>query len=164
MLALVCSSFTFAQMVQPAPEITALKWMVGSWTSAGKFTMMGQEMPYTAEWTVTMEGAFLKGVTTTSMMGMSLVETSYTHWDNEKKQYVMTSYTNFSDIPRVERGTMKGTTLTMLSDPWTAMGQPSSSRATVTKVSDDVIQFKLEMKNGDKWDVASNDPFKRKKS
>ncbi|QYK54090.1 MAG: DUF1579 family protein [Fimbriimonadaceae bacterium] len=163
MLALICSSFAFAQLPQPGPEISALKWMVGDWTSEGKFTMMGSEMPYTAEWTVTMEGPFLKSVSKMNMMGMTLIETGYTHWDKAKKQYVMTTYTNFSDMPRIERGTMTGSVLTMLSDPWEAMGQPASSRSTLSKVSDDVLQFKLEMKAGDGWETASNDQFKRKK-
>lgn len=157
--AVVCQ----AQFASPAPEIQKLSWMVGTWTSSGEFNVQGSAMDYTAEWTVSMEGPFIKTTNSQKLAGFELKETSYISWDPTKKEYLMTSYTNLSDQPRVEHGKWVGEELVFTSDPWMAMGQETLARATLKKMSDDEFAFKLEFKSPDGWAVVSSDPFKRKK-
>lgn len=151
-----------AQLAAPAKEIQDLKWMVGTWVAKGEMTMMGSTMPFESEYTLSMDGAFLKGVNKQQMMGMDIVETSYMYFDKNKKEYVMQSFANFADTPRVERGTMKDGALVMVSDPWDVMGTQTVSRATVKNVGGNP-SFKLEFKNGEKWEVASEVTYTKKK-
>lgn len=159
----VVASAASAQFATPAKEISDLKWMVGTWETKGTFSMMGQEMEMTMEWTVTMEGPFIKGVSKQTIMGMDVMETSYLYYDAAKKELVMNSYTNLSDSPRVERGKAEANQVLLFSDPWMVMGNEMQSRSLLKKVSADEMSFKLEMKNGDSWDLASESVFKRKK-
>lgn len=159
----VASAVAQAQFAAPAPEIQKLSWMVGTWSSAGQFSVQGTEFEYASEWVVTMDGPFIKTVNVQSMAGFELKETSYISWDPAKKEYLMTSYTNFSDQPRVEHGKWVGEELVFTSDPWTAMGEPTVARGTLKKVSENEFTFMLEFKLETGWETVSNDPFKRKK-
>ncbi|MFM9873724.1 MAG: DUF1579 family protein [Fimbriimonadaceae bacterium] len=163
LFAIVCSSFSFAQQVKPVAEIQELKWMVGTWTSAGDYSMMGDKFAYTAEWTVSMEGPFLKMVNKTHFEGIETSETAYLYFDSGKKEYVMTTYTDFATTPRTARGTIVDGALVVTGEPWEVVGTMVVGRSTFKKVSDDQISMKLEMKSETGWDVATNDPLKRKK-
>lgn len=163
LIAVICSTMSFGQTVQPVPEIQALKWMLGSWTSAGDYTMMGAKFAYTAEWTVTMEGPFVKMVNKTHFEGIETSETAYLHFDSVKKEYVMTTYADFATTPRTGRGTMVDGALVLTGEPWDVMGTMVVGRSTFKKISDDEVASKLEMKTEDGWEVATNDPMKRKK-
>lgn len=153
----------FGQSAQPLPEIQELKWMVGSWTTSGEYSMMGQKFGYKAEWEVTMEGPFLKLVNKTHFEGIDTAETAYIYFDSEKKEYLMTTYADFATTPRTARGQMVDGGLMVTSEPWMVQGTKVVGRSTMKKVSDDEVAFKLEMKNGDSWEIATNDPWKRKR-
>ncbi len=162
-LAVVCSGFSFGQAVEPAPEIQALNWMIGNWTSSGQYAMMGQKFDYTAEWAISMEGPFLKMVNKTHFEGIDTSETAYLYFDAEKKEYVMTTYAEFALAPRTARGKMENGVLMVTSEPWDVMGTKVVGRSTFKKISSDEFSSKLEMKSPEGWEVATNDPLKRKK-
>jgi hypothetical protein len=164
LIGIACSALGFGQSVQPAPEIQAMKWMVGNWTTSGDYSMMGEKFAYTAEWTITMEGPFLKMVNRTHFEGADTSETAYLYFDSEKKQYVMTTYANFATMPRTAKGTMENGLLMVTSEPWEVVGEKVVGRSTFKKISDDEILMKLETKTPDGWEVATSDPLKRKKA
>lgn len=155
----------FAQMpsLEPPAEVSALKWMVGEWTSKMHWTMEGQEMDVDMTLKNEFEGQFLKQTSVTDMMGMKFNEVGYLGYDKAKKKYFMYTFTNFGPTPRIEWGTFENNRMVMISEPWDAgMGAPMTSRATLTKKSDTEVHFLLEFKNGDKWDKVGEGTFKKK--
>lgn len=155
----------FAQMpsLEPPAEVTAMKWMVGEWTSKVHWTMEGQEMDADMTLKNEFEGQFLKQTSTMDMMGMKFTEVGYLGYDKAKKKYYMYTFTNYGPTPRIEWGTLENNKMVMISEPWDAgMGAPMTSRATLTKKSDTEVHFVLEFKNGDKWDKAAEGTFKKK--
>jgi hypothetical protein len=132
----------------PPKEISDLKWMVGTWTGSGPFSMMGTSMDLKMTMTCSFEGQFLKSVTVNDFGQIKMDETAYMGWDDEKKEYFSYSFTNMAPTPRIERGKMDGGKFLMVSEPW----QGTVGRATMTKVSDSKVKFLLEFKNEDKWE------------
>lgn len=157
-LALLACSLVKAQVpdMTPPSQITDLKWMEGTWTGKGTFSIGGTSMDVTASTTYSFEGQFLKGVSVSDFGVMKMEETMYTGWDAGKSGFVCYAFTNMAPSPRIERGKMEGGVMTMTSDPWEIMGSSTVSRATMTKVSDTKVKFKLEFKNGDNWDLVSD--------
>jgi len=152
-----------AQPTQPSPELKKLDWTIGTWIGNVKWTMEGQAMDAPMTMKTEWDGPFLKSTSTMEMMGMKMLETSYTWWDAEKKKYFMTTYTNFGATPRNETGVHEGDKCVWISDPWsTGMpGGPTVSRATLTRKSSTEVAFILEFKEGDKWAKVGEGTFKK---
>ena len=149
----------------PPPEMMKWDWMVGEWTSSATWAMpdmpeMSVESTMKVEW----DGQFLRHTSVSDFDGtMKMTETMMLGYDPYKEKYYSSSFTNMAPTPRIEWGTLKGETLVMISEPWQIMGDESVSRATMVKVSDDEIKFKLEFQFGDDWVVVSDAKFERKK-
>ncbi len=165
-LASVVSAFCFGQVPDMAPpaEVKKFDWMIGEWTGKSSFTMpemppMDVTMSIKCEW----DGQFMKQVAVNDFGMIKMTETFYLGYDPESKKYVSYAFTNFSPVPRIERGTVDGETLVMVSDPWAAGGETHVSRATMTKVNADTLKLKLEFKDGDKWIAAMDATFTRVK-
>ena len=161
------ASICFGQVpnMQPPAEMQGFGWMVGEWMDEGTWTMEGMDpmkvaTSFKAEW----DGQFLKQSAVNDFSGfMKMTETMMLGYDAAKKQYVSYSFTNMAPVPRVERGTMNGQTLTMTSDPWEVMGEAHVSRATMTKVNNDELKMKLEFQVEGKWTTVMDTTYKRKK-
>lgn len=152
-----------AQLAPVPEEMKKLEWMVGTWAGKVKWTMTGMDpMDGEMSMTNTMEGPFMKQVSKTEMMGMTMVETGYVGWDAKKKQYMTWTFTNFSSDPRVEVGQMKGDVMVFNCDGWDVMGQVTISRATMTKKSAKEVAFLLEFKENGKWTKAGEGTFMKK--
>ena len=141
--------------MEPPVAINELKWMSGTWEGKGSFSAQGMEMDYTVSMTCSIDGQFLKTYSVNDFGVMKMSETMYIGWEEAKKEYVGYAFTNMAPTPRIERGKLEGASWILVSEPWEVMGTSMVTRATMTKVSDTKSKFKLEMKNGDKWDVAS---------
>lgn len=156
-LASIVANLAFGQEMQMAPpaEVKKLDWMIGDWTSKATFTM--PEMP-PMDVTMTIrceyDGQFLKQTVVNDFAGMKMTETFYLGWDPTTKKYVSYAFTNFASTPRIERGTMTGDVLTMVSDPWTVDGTTHVSRAIQTKTGTDSMRLKLEFQVEGKWAPA----------
>ena len=138
--------------------------MVGEWKSTSTWNMPDAptkdvDSTMKVEW----DGQFLRHTSTSDFGMMMMTETMMFGYDPYKKKYYSSSFTNMAPTPRIEWGTLEGDTLVMVSEPWQIRGDESVSRATLVKVSDDEIKFKLEFKYGDSWTVVSDSVFKRKK-
>ena len=155
LLAMVPMASALAQSAEPPSQITDLNWMVGTWTGSGKFAIHGMEMDMNVTVTCSIEGQFLKTVAVNDYGAIKMEETQYTGYDAEKKEYFAYSFTNVSPAPRVQRGKLEGNSLVMLSEPWTVMGESMTARGATTKVSATKMKMGLDIKNGDKWDKAS---------
>ena len=163
----VVSALCWGQVpdMSPSAEMQKWDWMVGEWTSTSTWNMpdvpeMGVETTMKVEW----DGQFLRQTSVSDFDGfMKMTETMMFGYDPNKEKYHSTSFTNMAPTPRIEWGTLEGDTLVMVSEPWQIMGDESVSRATLVKVSDDEMKFKLEFKYGDEWTVISDGTFKRKK-
>ena len=148
----------------PPPELKKLQFLVGEWTGKMKWSMPGMteasDMPFKVEW----EGQFLKTTSTMTMAGMSMVETAYIGWDAKRKDYTSWTFTNFAPQPRIEHGKFEGDKFVSVSEPWdVGMGEPTTGRATITKVTDIMVNFMLEFKEGDKWNKVAEGTFTKKK-
>ena len=142
---------SFAQEMSPPKEVTALSWMVGTWSGSGKIAFGGQETAVTVTVTTSFDGQFLKAVSSTKSAGFTMTKTSMTGWDVSNNEYVSYSFTNISPTARIAHGKMDGKKLAMTSDPWEAEGMKAVSRETILKMSDTKYGLLLEMKIGDKW-------------
>jgi len=163
----IVSAFCFGQtpeLAAPA-EMKKFDWMVGEWTSTSKWTMEGMApMDVTSTFKAEWDGQFLKQSATSDFAGvMKMTETMMLGYDPRAKEYVSHAFTNFAPTPRVEHGRLVGNTLVMVCDSWEAMGETTSSRATLQRVSDDEINFRLEFKSGEKWTVVTDGVYKRVK-
>jgi hypothetical protein len=163
----IVSAFCFGQTPDLAPpaEMKKFEWMVGEWASKSTWTMTG--MPpmevastFKAEW----DGQFLKQTAVSDFVGfMKMTESMYMGYDAKKGEYVSYAFTNFAPTPRVEHGKLNGDVLVMVCDSWEVMGEVSSSRVTLTKVSNDEVKIKLEFKEGDMWTTVTDGVYKRVK-
>lgn len=163
----IVSAFCFGQVPDMAPpaEMKKFDWMIGEWTSKGNWSMPGMpEMEVASKFTAAWDGQFLKQSATSDFGGgMVMTETMYLGFDASKGEYTSYSFTNFAPTPRFEHGKLTGETLVMVCDGWDVMGTVTSSRATLTKVSNDEAKFKLEFKEGDKWTTITEGVYKRVK-
>jgi Protein of unknown function (DUF1579) len=163
----IVSAFCFGQTPDMAAPVEMKKfdWMVGEWTTKSKWTMPGMEpmdvaSSFKAEW----DGQFLKQVASSEFVGfMKMTETMMLGYDASKGEYVSYAFTNFAPTPRIEHGKLTGDVLVMVCDSWDVMGSVSTSRSTLTKLSNDEAKFKLEFKEGDKWSVVTEGVYKRVK-
>lgn len=163
----IVSAFCFGQ----TPELTAptemkkFDWMVGEWSSTSKWTMEGMApMDVTSTFKAEWDGQFLKQSATSDFVGfMKMTETMMLGYDANKGEYVSYAFTNFAPTPRMEHGKLTGDTLVMVCDGWEVMGAVTSSRATLTKVSNDELKVKLEFKTGDTWSTVTDGVYKRVK-
>ena len=163
-VALVAAASVSLAQSFPAPkEVTNLKWMEGTWTGAGKFTMMGESQDCTVSLKNKLDGMFLFSDMTTTVGGVPMTEKSYIGWNAAKKQYDMWAFASFSTSPRIEHGKMEGNAMVFESEPWDVMGMTMISRSTMTKKSDTEVVFKLEFKEGDKWGPAMELTLKKSK-
>ena len=160
----MCSLAAIAQEIPPPPaELKKLDWMVGEWSGKVKWTMAGvPESEETMDFKVDWDGNFLRSTSKMTMMGMSVTESVYIGWDAKSNKYLCHTFTNLSNDPRIERGTLDGKTFTTVSDPWSVMGSEAVGRATQRLNDDGSIYFLLEMKEGDKWTKMSEGTFKKK--
>ena len=159
------SSIAFAQLpkAEPGEEMKKLAWQVGSWSGNVKWTMPGMEGDSTMTWKAEWEGPFLKSTSVMVVGGEKMTETSFMTYDVGSKKYVIWTFTNMSINPRIERGTLEGNSMVMVSDPWDiGMGEPSVSRATLKKISDKECTFALEFMMGADWAPVSTGTFKKK--
>jgi hypothetical protein len=165
-LASIVASLAFGQEMEMGPpaEIKKLDWMLGEWTTKTSFTM-----PEMGPMNVTMtvkcdyDGQFLRQTVINDFDGIKMTETFYLGYDEATKKYVSYAFTNFAPTPRIERGTMTGDVMTMVSDPWTAGGMTHVSRATQTKLNNDTMKLKLEFQVDGKWVTAMDATISRKK-
>jgi hypothetical protein len=141
-----------AQDMSPPKEVAALGWMVGTWNGSGKMAFGANETDVTTDLTVSFDGQFLKIVSTDKSSGFTLTKTAMTGWDASKHQYINYTFTNISPSARIEHGTLDGTKLVMVSDPWEAEGMKLVSRETMSKVSDSKFELIVEAKIGEKWE------------
>lgn len=157
------AAFAQAPDLQPSPKVKELAWMVGTWTGDVKFDMQGMKMESKSVMTCKFEGKFLHVYSTMDMMGMKMTESMYFGWDDSKKEYFSYAFTNMSTAPRFERGNVTGKDFVTVSDPWQVDGspEPTVSRATMTRHSDTMIEFKLEFKEGEKWTVVGTGKFSK---
>lgn len=163
----IISAFCWGQVpdMGPGPEMQKWDWMVGEWESSSTWNMPDMpEMNVEATMKVEWDGQFLRQTSVSDFEGMmKMTETMMFGYDPYKEKYHSTSFTNMAPTPRIEWGTFEDGKLVMVSEPWQIMGDESVSRATLVKVSNDEIKFKLEFKYGDEWAVISDGTFKRKK-
>ena len=150
----------------PSAEMKKLDFMVGEWTSVSTWSMEGMApTKVTTSVKIAWDGQFLRQTTLSDYEGQfKMTETAMLGYDPAKKQYFSSAYTNVSPMPRTEHGTFDGTVMLMTSDPWEVMGDATTGRATLTKVSNDEMKFKLEFKMGDKWVPVTEGSYIRKKS
>lgn len=164
-VSLCIAALSSAQTSEAPAEIKSLDWMIGEWTAAIKWSMMGMNADGPITWKVEKEGPFMKQSTVMEMLGSKMTESSYLGWDAKKKKYWMHSYTNFAPTPRIEWGEQKGDVMILISDPWevsSPTGAATVSRSTMTRKGEEV-HFVLEFKNGEKWDKVGEGVFKKKK-
>lgn len=161
---LVLGASAFAQVpdLNPPKQITDLSWSVGEWSGTMHWDMQGQQSDGPTTLVIDMEGQFLRQKSTQEVMGMAMTETAYMGWNEKDKRYDCWSFTNFAPTPRLEHGTVNGNTWVMESEPWDVMGQLTTGRSTVTKVSDTEMKMVLEFKMGDTWTKVSEGTLKKK--
>ncbi len=150
-ISLVCVATAVAQEMGPPKEVTALGWMVGTWTASGKIAFGGQETDITSSMTVSFDGYFLKTVSVDKSAGFKMTKTVMIGWDAAKSQYESYTFTNMAPKARVAHGKMDGSKLVMVAEPWAAEGMTAVMRETMSKFSDTKCGLLLEMKIGDKW-------------
>lgn len=148
--------------MDPPAELKKLDWMLGEWTSTVRWTYLTTtDVAYTVkcEW----DGQFLRVTSRMEMLGMTMTETAYYGWDASSKRYRGWTFTNFSSDPRIESGTLNENALVMTSEPWNVgIGQPTVSRATLTRKSSTEIHFLLEFKDNDRWTRGAEGTFTKK--
>lgn len=160
--ALALVGMSFAQLAEAPAEIKALDWMVGNWEGKGTFSAQGQTVDVIVVWSVKKDGPFLRLETKQTLLGMDMTESAFIHWDSKKKEYVVTSYSNFAVTPRIERGSLKDGVLTTICEPWEVAGTVTVGRSTMKLVTKDEIEFMIDMKEGDTWTEASKMKMTRK--
>ncbi|MGE0002711.1 MAG: DUF1579 family protein [Fimbriimonadaceae bacterium] len=157
LLTVAAMGTAFAQVpdLNPPKEIEELAWLKGNWAGSSKFSFGGMELEVSTKMSVSMDGQFLKSVSTNDYGMLQATETMLLGYDAAKNSYFAYAFTNMAPTPRKENGKMEGGSLVMVSDPWDIMGQATVSRGTMTKLSDTKLKFKLEFKAGDGWELAS---------
>ncbi len=140
---------------EPPAQVKELDWFVGTWKGSGTMSMQGMEMAFSTEMTTSYFGQFLMTRSTIDYGMLKVEETMMLGWDDAKGQYVSYCFTNMSPAPRIERGMREGNALTMVSEPWSIMGQSMVSRGRMEKLSDTKAKFTLEFKEGETWTKAS---------
>jgi hypothetical protein len=144
----------FAQDLNPPKQITDLKWMVGSWSGTGQISFGGHSTPITSTYTGSFDGQFLKLTSIDTSSGSHLTKTTMMGWDANKHEYVSYTFTNMAPTARIARGTMHGSKLIMISQPWHAEGFTTVSRETMSKLSDTTFGMKLDLQTGNKWQTG----------
>lgn len=139
----------------PPKELGELSWLHGTWKGTGAFNFGGMEIEVATKMAVSMDGQFIKFVSTNDYGMIQATETMMLGWDAAKSMYVSYAFSNLSPMPRREAGKKEGDSFVMISDPWEIMGQAMVSRSTMTKMSDTKVKFMLEFKAGDAWEKAS---------
>ena len=154
------------QEMGPSPELKKMDWMIGKWSGNVKWSIPGTpETEAPMDYECTWDGNFIKSSSTMEMAGMGkMTETGYLGWDAKNSKYVMYVFTNFSHDPRIERGTLDGNKLLMVSDPFNVQGQDIVGRATQTRKDDGSVHFLLEFKMGEEWAKVAEGTFKKKNS
>lgn len=163
-LAVAVSALSIGQVPpsEPPAELKKLDYMVGDWTSAGSFTIMGMESEMTMDIKVKWDGQFLRQETVNEVSGERMTETMFLGWDAKKSQYFSHSYTSLSAMPRVEHGKLDGEKLVMVSEPWDVMGMDMESRTMIWKTGDNAM-MSMEFKMDGDWVKAGEWTLKRKK-
>ena len=148
---LLLSAVGMAQELAPPKEITDLGWMVGTWSGSGKIAFGGTETPIETKMTVSLDGQFLKAVSSDKSNGFTLLKTTMISWDVSKHEYVSYSFTNIGATARVENRKFEDGKLVMVSDPWESEGMKSVIRESLWKVSSKKFGLSMEFKFGEKW-------------
>lgn len=162
LLALLSVS-AFGQSFETPAQVKALDWMDGTWEGSIAMSIQGMDFEQKGTMTVVTDGNYKKITSNSETMGMTMVETSFCGWDAATSKYVMYTFANWVPTPRIERGSLEGTKLTMVSDPWDVPGMgPVVTRATMTKVSETEISFVMQFKEGDAWTPAGKGTYKKK--
>ena len=141
----------FAQDYAPPKQIKDLSWLVGTWSGSGQISFGGHSVDITSTMTVSFDGQFLKVVSTDQSSGSTLTKTTMTGWEPTTKEYISYTFTNMAPTARIAHGTLNGSALQMVSDPWQAEGFTIVERETMSKLSDTKCKLTLEYKDGEKW-------------
>lgn len=160
-LALVGTSF--AQFTAPK-ELDVFKWTLGEWKGTVKFSeqLGGTEAKMTFK--NYMDGKFLRADSVMEQMGMKFIESSYLGYDSIKKEYKSWTFTNWADMPRIEKVTVEeGKSMVFISEPWFAMGMSVTTRGRMSPVGENGMKFTLESKVGDTWQPMGEGTFERVK-
>lgn len=140
-----------AQDLAPPKQVQDLGWAVGTWSGAGKIAFGGHEVEIASTMTVSFDGQFLKEVSTDKSAGSTLTKTTMTGWEAAKNRYVSYTFTNMAPTARIAHGTLTGSKLEMVSDPWEAEGFTMVARESMSKISDTKVGLVMEYKQGDNW-------------
>jgi beta-galactosidase/beta-glucuronidase len=153
-----------AQAPNPTPELDKLDWARGEWTGTLKFSMSGHlTADFTASLKFERETNFLKSTAKFSTEGMEILETAYIGFDPKEKVYKAWTFSNQAPTPRLDKGTITADSMVFVSEPSDAgMGEPMSSRMTMTKKGDKEMVFLLEFLVGDKWEKAAEGTLTKK--
>lgn len=141
--------------LNPPKELEALTWLKGTWSGSASMSFGGIDLEVTSKMTVSMDGQFVKVVSTNDYGMIQATETMFVGYDASKAAYISYAFTNMSPMPRRETGKFVGESFETVSDPWEIMGQAMVSKTTLTKVSESKLTFKLELKAGDAWEKAT---------
>ena len=164
-LFIICASgIAQTPNMKPPKQLDILTWCLGEWNGSMHWTMQGTpEMNVVTTLKFDMDGQFLREVASQDMQGTSITETTYTGWNDKDKKYDSWIFTNYAPNPRIQHGEVKGNDWVMESEPWDVMGQVTSGRFTITKVSDTEMKIKLEFKaNGKSDQEVAEGTFKKK--
>ncbi len=153
-----------APNMKPPKQIDDLAWCLGEWNGSMHWTMPGTPaMDVVTTLKFDMDGQFLREVASQDMQGTAITETTYTGWNDKDKKYDSWIFTNYAPNPRIQHGVINGNDWVMESEPWNVMGQTTSGRFTITKVSDTEMKIKLEFKpNGKPDQEVAEGTFKKK--
>ena len=152
-----------AQTPGAPPEMKKLESMFGTW--AGKIKFIGDGFPpEPSETSMKVEpvlgGMYQKIVYTVSMPGVTLEGHSMIGFDPTEKKYKSWTFDNMAFSPREESGTLDGSKLVMVSEPQGGL----VTRVTFDTSTKDVMQFTIEMKEGEKWTKVGECAYSRKTS
>lgn len=163
LLALVAMTVANAQFVEVPKEINDLNWMKGTWSGVLKFSADGMEGDVSTSMVIKSFGGMFQMTTKSEMMGMAMNEESFLRWEAANKRYELTTFADWTNEARVERGTMTGNKMVMVSLPWNAPGETEKivTRTTLTKVSDNEMTMTIEAQVGDDWVPSGSATLKK---
>jgi len=141
---------------KPAPELAKIDYWVGDWTATLKTSFMGQTgtMKSNVTYKKVLGGLHLQGMheyimdPSMKMTGMHVIS-----YDAANKHWVSYWFDQSEPGAMEMTGPFDGDKIVMVSKPTKTQSMPGEivMRASYIKKSAKSMEFKLEMKEGDKW-------------
>ena len=150
----------------PTEELKRVDFMTGEWSGTDIMYFAGQKSTSTSKSKsdTILGGRYIRTMVEYTMEGMpAMTGMHMLTYDAEKKAYVGWWFDSMAPgVMRME-GNFEGDKLIMVSDPTPIPGMPGNQtmRATWNKNGDKGVMFKLELKQGDKWEPMIEGDYKK---